>query len=1091
MDSKTWEMIRKTGQGNAVLSEAKLSPALVQLRWASLTKSDRDKIESVSKWKGWYEEKAPIVTKKGVEKKAPEHHRVAVRKSLEQTLRKPLEHVPEPKEPERVIPPVEPVETVSREPEPKPAPEPEPELFYALQSKAKGSDNWVPERTVGVKTLAQEYAAGIEKGGRDARIIEKEGDKQHIIYTTPPTPAPAPVSVPVPVPVKELAKPKEPVKYPYQMTQKEYIDFRTLHTGAFDPSYKNFHESHVMDALESGKIVTDTVLQDYPYLYDYPSKIPLIKAIKKNMTLPEPSNLKYLEVLDLTVLVDYLDRSQWHKFDISTDTEALNRVNNLLKTSHIVHIDDLDKVKAVFYGEVKVQKPVAREVEHVPVPVQIPEERKVPKAHQYEEKIRVTLESLGTIVASEWKATGYYQTKPEQMENCQLCGHGIQNVYILTKIAGANAGKSLKVGSECVVNYLGIPINKIEFDLKFNQDGKFKERIAHVQENIGKLASPANKDYQSRNFWSDKKTIIDTYVNEITAQDFLTEGKAEKVIEYHTKSEEELNRVKVTMDEAEKERDSLKQIMEESIPFHSGSKFIRSIYMQWKSGGVLSEKQKSSFIDAVTRMKATASSTEPFGKNTVKGIIKNFREGYVNTGRGSKQKLTFDVGNVSQISVVEWIKGFEDIKNIRNSGKELDVEVTYNYDGRYRNMVVNGIATQAKIQTLPDAPEMDIDLSRFLPIKPRAWQMDCFRRWWIKGEGIIKAGTGAGKTTFGVMCQKYLLHENFNLTVLISVPTVVLQKQWRDEMIKNGIDASVISYVGGEGGQEITTQIVIAIINSLRNRELLDIYGKPFDLFIGDEAHHLSTDAEQNATIIENNEFGRMLLFSATPGETLEAKYPTTCIVTERELLDEGSLCNYTVTNIGIDLPSSDMAQYEEYTARAIRAGGMDTDGGKMWYGRRSRFLQNHATKVNSAIELVKELQYDKAIVFFSMINAVEAFNEMMHSMGVPSVIYHSKMSDEQKAQNLAKFASGGAKMLIGAFAIGEGLNIPSADTMILVGGSSKSREFIQRSGRVKRASAGKELAQIFQIYARGTVEESYVQNRLDTVPEGIKIINK
>ncbi len=115
MITQGWDELRKNkAQITKVLKEAGLSPALAQLRWAALTKSDRTKIGRVSKGKGWHEEQKPVITKKGIQKKAPIHHKVAVKKSLEKTLRKPMvEKVKAKREP------------VAREPELEPEPEPE------------------------------------------------------------------------------------------------------------------------------------------------------------------------------------------------------------------------------------------------------------------------------------------------------------------------------------------------------------------------------------------------------------------------------------------------------------------------------------------------------------------------------------------------------------------------------------------------------------------------------------------------------------------------------------------------------------------------------------------------------------------------------------------------------------------------------------------------------------------------------------------------------------------------------------------------------------------------------------------------------
>lgn len=85
--------------------------------------------------------------------------------------------------------------------------------------------------------------------------------------------------------------------------------------------------------------------------------------------------------------------------------------------------------------------------------------------------------------------------------------------------------------------------------------------------------------------------------------------------------------------------------------------------------------------------------------------------------------------------------------------------------------------------------------------------------------------------------------------------------------------------------------------------------------------------------------------------------HPTVCIVTEDELIEEGSLVKSILTNIAIDLPPSDMAIYDELTYKAIRAGGMDSLGGKNYYGQRSRFLQNHPLKVKKQLNSSKRFR--------------------------------------------------------------------------------------------------------------------------------------
>lgn len=89
MDSSTWDRLKKNkGKAAQLLNSAKVSAAMLQLRWGVLSKTDKVKIERAAKaqGKGWWEEAKPTVTPKGIRKVAPIHHKVAIKKKLKDTL---------------------------------------------------------------------------------------------------------------------------------------------------------------------------------------------------------------------------------------------------------------------------------------------------------------------------------------------------------------------------------------------------------------------------------------------------------------------------------------------------------------------------------------------------------------------------------------------------------------------------------------------------------------------------------------------------------------------------------------------------------------------------------------------------------------------------------------------------------------------------------------------------------------------------------------------------------------------------------------------------------------------------------------------
>ena len=63
-----------------------------------------------------------------------------------------------------------------------------------------------------------------------------------------------------------------------------------------------------------------------------------------------------------------------------------------------------------------------------------------------------------------------------------------------------------------------------------------------------------------------------------------------------------------------------------------------------------------------------------------------------------------------------------------------------------------------------------------------------------------------------------------------------------------------------------------------------------------------------------------------------------------------------------------------------------------------------------------------------------------------------------------------------------EGVDIPSAKIAIILAGSGKSRQFIQRLGRILRRYPGKDQAILYEIISEDTLEERLaVKRKKDT----------
>ena len=79
-------------------------------------------------------------------------------------------------------------------------------------------------------------------------------------------------------------------------------------------------------------------------------------------------------------------------------------------------------------------------------------------------------------------------------------------------------------------------------------------------------------------------------------------------------------------------------------------------------------------------------------------------------------------------------------------------------------------------------------------------------------------------------------------------------------------------------------------------------------------------------------------------------------------------------------------------------------------------------------------------------------------------------VGSKERARALQHFSQGELRILVSARVLNEGIDVPSADVAVVVGGSQGSREYIQRVGRVLRPSEGKE-AVVYDLVTRGTFE--------------------
>jgi superfamily II DNA or RNA helicase len=404
-----------------------------------------------------------------------------------------------------------------------------------------------------------------------------------------------------------------------------------------------------------------------------------------------------------------------------------------------------------------------------------------------------------------------------------------------------------------------------------------------------------------------------------------------------------------------------------------------------------------------------------------------------------------------------------------------------------------------EVEQETDAVEADVDdssgldeelIDRFaLPFAPklslqaRPYQRDALRSWLeAEGRGVVVLPTGAGKTVVAFMAL-----EQAPVRTLVVVPTIDLLRQWRANLIeKAGVPADQVGVIGG-GERTSRAVTVITYDSAAMPRRRLDGYG----LLIVDEVHHLPAPTYQ--AIAAKTEAPFRLGLSATPERTdgghreLEALIgPEVYRRRPLDLAREGHIADYREKRIFVDLSMEEryqydalMAEYKWYLATRrtqllggsvfdalIRRSGFDPGARRALQAHhQARMIALNAGGKIDQVEALLTRHHDDRVIVFSEYNAM--VKAISTQLALPAITYRTP-ADERRLI-LERFRSGRYTKVVTGRVLNEGVDVPDANVAIVVSGSSATREYIQRLGRVLRPKP--KGAFLYELISRKTTE--------------------
>ncbi|HEY7035785.1 MAG TPA: DEAD/DEAH box helicase [Thermomicrobiales bacterium] len=388
---------------------------------------------------------------------------------------------------------------------------------------------------------------------------------------------------------------------------------------------------------------------------------------------------------------------------------------------------------------------------------------------------------------------------------------------------------------------------------------------------------------------------------------------------------------------------------------------------------------------------------------------------------------------------------------------------------------------------LPRSPVFDLT--------PRPYQEEAIDAWAKHGgRGVIVLPTGAGKTVVALMAAARL-----GVRTLVVAPTIELLHQWRAALSERlGYPLDEVGIVGG-GKRTVRDLTVITYDSAAMPHRRLDGFG----LLIVDEVHHLPARAYRSIAGKVNAPF--RLGLSATPERSDDGHEALDHLVgpivyrkSAAELSRDQHIAAYTEKRLFVDLTADErfrydqlMAEYKWYLAthraylggrpetlfvELIRRSGQDPAArSALRAHHQARLIAlNAEAKLAKVSELLAKHQADKVIVFSEYNSMVDILSERLL---LPAITYRTPLPERRRV--LDRFRSGDYAKLVTGRVLNEGVDVPDANVAIVVSGSSATREYIQRLGRVLRPK--REKALLYELVTRKTTEGKSARKRRPT----------
>ncbi len=356
-------------------------------------------------------------------------------------------------------------------------------------------------------------------------------------------------------------------------------------------------------------------------------------------------------------------------------------------------------------------------------------------------------------------------------------------------------------------------------------------------------------------------------------------------------------------------------------------------------------------------------------------------------------------------------------------------------------------------------------------------------------KGILALATGLGKTYTSLFALKeYAKSVDNAYYCSIVVPSETLIYQWADEIEKIlGIQPFILRDRSKKELQQAITNLNIEFEDNIiclvtyqsfykdDYKKIINECQKPLAI-ICDEVHNAGAPKWKQGLI---NNFDCRIALSATPkryfddegSDLIYTYFDKEGCFYEKDLawgIENGFLCPYRYHINLVDLTNDELQDYKELTRKMAPI--YDKPEFKKHYEnlllQRAEIIKTAYNKYEAFENLISELNYDLngGFIYCGTKDFLENIQSILNEKGMRYMRFISGTSTQARKDMMSRFKNQKLDAIIAMNCLDEGVDIPNAETAIILASSNNSKQYIQRRGRVLRKPY-KESKKIADIY--------------------------